>query len=321
MNRHFIQPFSAAVGMLSALLCLCYINSSAQSTIVRAKLDTASILIGDQQKLSIEVKANSKDKVIFPLFADTLVAHVELVDKGKTDTVFSNDKNNYILSRKYTITSFDSGYYVIPPLKVVVNGDTQETEALLLTVQTLAVDTNKAIKDIKQPYDAPWSISEIMKEIIIGAVALLVLSLVIYYFVKKPKKEPVVVEEVKEVIPPHVIALEELNKLRDEKLWQEGKYKLYHIRLSDTVRAYIEKRFDINAPEQTTYETLQSLRNVHIPDEAKVKLRQLLMLSDMVKFAKENPLGNENELSWQNAIDFVNATILIQTDNVKEVRP
>src|SRR5688572_11484792 len=115
MNRHFVQPFIAATGIFCALWCLCFIDSYAQGTLVRAKLDTAAITIGDQQKLSIEVKASGKDKVVFPVFTDTLVAHVEVLDKGKTDTIFSADKNAWILSRKYTITSFDSGYYVIPP--------------------------------------------------------------------------------------------------------------------------------------------------------------------------------------------------------------
>jgi hypothetical protein len=303
---------------------ICFLSGisfvSAQNAVIRVKLDTAIVIIGDQQKLTIEAKGTKGDKIVFPSFKDTLVNHIEVLATSKIDTTFLPDKKSVILSRSYTITSFDSGYYVIPPLPVVVNNDTILTDALLLSVLTLAVDTNKVIKDIKQPYNTPWSISEILDKIIIGAVLLIILSIIFYYIIKKRKKKPLVVEEkVEEIIPAHIIALEELQKLRDEKLWQVGKYKLFHIRLSDTVRIYIEKRFGINAPEQTTYETLQNFRSVPLDEELKRKLRQLLTLSDMVKFAKENPLGNENEMSIQNAFDFINGTILIlNTDKDKE---
>ena len=311
----FAKNLAIIISFLSNVLVV-----NGQNSLVRVKLDTAIITIGDQQKLTVEAKGIKGDKITFPSFKDTLVSHIEVLGVSKIDTVFLPDKNSVILSCYYTITSFDSGYYVIPPLSVVINSDTILTDALLLSVLTLAVDTNKVIKDIKQPYDSPWSIYEILDKIIIAAISLILLYIILYYFIKNRKKKPLVVEEkVEVIIPAHITALEELQKLRDEKLWQEGKYKLFHIRLSDTVRTYIEKRFGINAPEQTTYETLQNFRSVSLDDELKKKLRQLLTLSDMVKFAKENPLGNENEMSIQNAIDFINGTILIlNTDKEKD---
>ncbi|MBK9798239.1 MAG: hypothetical protein IPP56_00410 [Bacteroidetes bacterium] len=91
-------------------------------------------------------------------------------------------------------------------------------------------------------------------------------------------------------------------------MWQEGKYKIYQIRLSDIVRSYIENRFQIAAMEQTTDETMRSMRRIHIEDGLRFKLRQLLSLSDMVKFAKEQPLPSENEQSMEDAILFVKTT-------------
>lgn len=56
--------------------------------------------------------------------------------------------------------------------------------------------------------------------------------------------------------------------------------------------------------EQTTDETMRSMRRIHIEDGLRLKLRQLLSLSDMVKFAKEQPLPSENEQSMEDAILF-----------------
>ena len=108
--------------------------------------------------------------------------------------------------------------------------------------------------------------------------------------------------------PAHEIALETLKKIAEEKLWQQGLYKQYQSSVSDAIRTYIEHRFDINAMEYTTDETLSHLRNNLVPVEAKEKLRQLLQLADLVKFAKAIPVGTENELSMQQAVDFVMLT-------------
>ncbi len=135
------------------------------------------------------------------------------------------------------------------------------------------------------------------------------MTIIIIYLVKryrKKKPEVVVVEPPK--IPAHIIALEKLEKLKNEKLWQEGKLKQYHSALSEIVREYVENRFKIQALEQTTDEILFGFRNVSIDEESKQRLRQLLVLSDMVKFAKEQPLPHENEMSLTNAFDFVNGT-------------
>ena len=50
------------------------------------------------------------------------------------------------------------------------------------------------------------------------------------------------------------------------------------------------------------------MRNLAVDDESKSKLKQALILSDLVKFAKEQPLSNENELSFTNSYEFVIGT-------------
>ena len=113
--------------------------------------------------------------------------------------------------------------------------------------------------------------------------------------------------------PISIEALENLRILKDEKLWQNGFEKEYHIRLSDIIRTYIEKRYGVTALEQTTDEIMRHTRTLESIDEVlRNKLKQILMLSDMVKFAKELPLPNENEMSIDNAFEFVNKTVLIQ---------
>jgi hypothetical protein len=120
--------------------------------------------------------------------------------------------------------------------------------------------------------------------------------------------------------PPHTIAFRELERLKDEKLLENGLIKEYHSRVSDIIRAYIEIRFSVNAMELTSDEVLDIFRNSEIVNnEMFNQLKQLLKLADLAKFAKYIPVENENEMSLNNAYSFVNETmLLIEKPKVEE---
>ena len=109
-------------------------------------------------------------------------------------------------------------------------------------------------------------------------------------------------------LPPHVIAMEALENLRLKKLWQAGKVKEYYTEMTDIIRYYIEGRFSIYAMEMTTDEIMQSLKAHEDGSAARDLLRDTLVLADLVKFAKAQPLPLDNEQSLNQCIDFVKAT-------------
>ena len=310
-NRMLLAAFTSAFLLLTSYLY-------SQGVTATATLDTNAILIGQQTKLTLRIDYKTDQgniKIDFPKIADTLLKEIEVVSRSKTERFIpdSSDMSRMAQSQTLIITSFDSGYYAIPPFKFFISGDSTkliETEPLLLAVNTLEIDTTIAIKDIKPPIEVPFSWKELLPYVyggLAGLAALAGLIFLIVYFVKKQKKKPVPVVVVPK-IPAHVITLEQLEKLKEEKLWQNGKYKEYHSALSDIIRQYIEKRFYINAMEQVSDEIMYAFRTVDLSDELKAKLRNMLFLSDLVKFAKEVPLPNENEASWMNAYEFVVAT-------------
>jgi hypothetical protein len=179
-------------------------------------------------------------------------------------------------------------------------------------VNTIPVDTTLAIKAIKPPYEEKYTWLDWLKDnmyIVYLGLGVLVLTILIILLVRhSSKKQPPIVVVETPKIPAHIIALDKLQKLSDEKLWQNDKLKQYHIALTDILREYIENRFKIPALEQTTDEILFGFRNIAIDDESRNKLKQVLILGDLVKFAKEQPLANENEKSMQNSYDFINGT-------------
>jgi len=113
---------------------------------------------------------------------------------------------------------------------------------------------------------------------------------------------------IKEIIPAHITALAALQKLKEEAIWKEGFYKEFYSILSEILREYLEKRYGLFALELTTDEIIVTLKSVSIDSDSKSRLKQVLFLSDMVKFAKEIPIAPENEQSINNAILFVEST-------------
>jgi hypothetical protein len=319
-NKSNLKKITSTLLMMLAFILFCNINSFAQKNSASAKLDSVKIKLGDQTSLNISIDVPLGSKVQFPTIADTINSHIEVVQQSKVDTSISADKQRVTLNKKLIITSFDSGYFVIAPFPFIVDGDTANpllTDALLIQVQTVSVDTTQAIRDIKGPKDAPWNIREIIPYLIGGGVALLIALLVIYYL-RKRKVKPEIIVEKKPIIPPHILVLQQLQALQEEKMWQQGKVKEYQSSVSDIIRNYIELRFEIGAMEQTTDETMRSFRGINLSDDLKFKLKQLLSLSDMVKFAKEQPLPMENEKSMSDAIDFVKGTIPAKAQQLRE---
>ena len=305
------RPSSLVIHPLLMLLC-CSTAAFAQQPTITSKLDTNTILIGAQAKLKISVHHPAGVRLMWPVLSDTL-GKLEIVEASKIDTAFSSINNDTVKSQVLKITAFDSGFYVVPPISFfyTVKGDTTkkilETEAMLLTVKTVPVDTSQAIKEIKGPLDVPLTWRDFLPYII-GIILLAGIIFLIWYFIKNRKKKTA--EPVRKIPsrPAHEIALEELEKLAAEKLWQQGNFKQYHIRLSDIIRLYIEHRFAIGAMEMTSDEILAAYRPQQGTEQSSEKLNQLLKLADLVKFAKLQPIASENEMSLTNAREFVMIT-------------
>ena len=119
--------------------------------------------------------------------------------------------------------------------------------------------------------------------------------------------KPLVISKPK--IPAHITALRDLETIRNMKLWQEGKTKEYYTAITDTIRVYIEGRYEVMAMELTSDEIMQVMRSQVIDNVSKDRLRQILSLADYVKFAKAQPIDVENELTLNNAFEFVKGTL------------
>ncbi len=238
-------------------------TANGQEISVTAAFDTSRIFIGDQINFTVVVEQPADIMLSLPVFKDTLARNIEILAGPAFDsTKLSGQK--FRITEKYLITSFDSGYYNIDP----VYAETRDASGLkryysdhsLLEVARVKLtppDTVAKIFDIVKPYKAPVTLGEVMPWILLVLVIAAIIWLLIRFIKRfsRTRKEviaPVIIE------PAHVIAFRELEKLRDEKLWQNGETKKYYTRLTEILRQYLENRFQVFSLELTTSETLGS---------------------------------------------------------------
>jgi hypothetical protein len=310
----FIKYLLTQYGKVIA--CLFFIlttaaSALAQSAEVSAKTDTNQIRIGEQFRLNLYATV--------PPGTNTF-NKFEIVNKTGIDTLPSKDSTGLTLHQQFTITNFDSGFFVLPPFPFTISvskekTDTILTEALLISVLTVPVDTTKEIRAIKNILDVPFPWQDYLIYLLI-ALAITFVGMVLYKLLKK--KKDIAIQPQVPLRPAHELALEGLKRIEAEKIWQQGFTKKYFSELTDVIRQYIERRFSINAMEQTTDEILRHLNTGVVRDEEKEKLRFILIQADMVKFAKALSLPSENETAMAFAYDFVNVTRPVIKEDIEK---
>lgn len=296
---------------LSILLATIFANISFAGEIsVKASLEPADILIGEQSKFKLELIQPNSEKVSWPQFADTLATNVQILEKLKTDTTEIPD-GRISITTEYLVSSYDSGFYYIPEFVFETATEKVVSNPVGLTVNTVQV--NEQTDDIHAEKDimsAPFSWVELAQWSGIGLAIILIIAIVVLLlmrFVFK-KKVSILPEEPEVILPAHVVALKKLEQIKTEKIWQQGQIKQFYTELTDVIREYLSGAYGINAMEMTTDEIVALVKKNKDLDEIRVVLKEMLELSDLVKFAKFIPLENENEKAVLDAFMIVEKT-------------
>lgn len=263
---------------------------------VTTSIDSSQIKIGSQFNLTLKASVNANDKVVFPNAKN--FGALEVLESYPIDTIKNNSQ--YELIKKYGLTQFDSGRYLIPKLIVKINQKDFLTDSLSIVVNNVKVDTTKQqmydIKNIiateEEPSSEWWKLLVLLALIIASGFAS-------YFIVKKLQKGKVKEEEF--FASPIEKAIAYLQNLDKKQLVQKGDVKEYYSEMTDIARTYIEESIHIPAMESTSSELLDSLKKaisekkMFVNREELDKFRQVLENADLVKFAKSKPLQFEIE--------------------------
>jgi hypothetical protein len=308
--------------------------------VVSTSIDSTTIVIGDQTNLHLRATCEVGKKVQMPTLQEELTPGIEILDRSAlTETKLEDGRIQY--DQSLTLTSFQDSLFSIAPMPFVCDNDTAWSKELALNViQPFIIDTNNvAIRDIKGIYDAPtydpnknnpdkdpsaqdpnekqsnWR--KILLWVLLS-LSLIGIGIGVYYWIIRHKKRMKNhdIKEAELLLPAEVVALKKLDKIREEKIWQKGQIKEYHTQLTDVIREYIARRFEVSSTEQTSDETLHAMRSL-LKEQTELydQLQKMLTLADLVKFAKWEATPDENEMSLNNAYTFVKGTMIQKSEN------
>ncbi len=311
--RRTIRLLCSAIAAVSIVL----FPAKAQEVTARARIDSTEYLVGDA--ITVHVTLSHPPGVTFQpsvrdsLGAFTVIGHAPFRQQGETET-----------ATEFVVAKYDSGAAVIPAISFLYSlpGDTGSrtvsTNGLFASVRTVPVDTASEIKDLKPPLSIPVPLWEIA--LYAGAILLAgALGYFVYRFWKERRESRGGESFLLPSRPAHVIALEELGKLKDRHLWQQGLIKQYYSEVTEIFRRYIENRYRLMALEETTDEILDELRKLRMSDDLLGRGSEILRRADLVKFAKHQPGVTEHEETMKFVYDFVDRTKITEMTPVSAV--
>ncbi|MCL6523576.1 MAG: hypothetical protein K6T34_02840 [Thermoflavifilum sp.] len=262
----------------------------AQQPQIKVYADSSSILIGEQFHVYLDITLSPAYRLQGYALPDSF-NHVEVVRRHPGDTLLVNGEKHF--QQVFTLTSFDSGRWVIPAFPVVFTSanpiDTVhlilQTDSLWITVHTVPVDTTQPFR----PIHKIWPVKLTWKDFLPYIVALLLLALLIIvasYIWRHRRKKAQLATIQQPAQPPYEEAMQLLKQMLETQSWMHVEMKMYFTQLTDVLRRYIERAFQIPAMEMTSAELLQSIQQDAILQSTLNEWKIILQEADQVKFAK-----------------------------------
>lgn len=290
--------------LLCILTSFLFINSGLAQT-VESSIDRNEIKIGEEIIYTFEVETDTSNFVLFP--DNQVFLPLEIIESYKTDTTYLDSK--YRLIKKYGLTQFDSGSFVIPEQRIVIDNHSFFTDSIPVVVHNVAVDTLKQpMFDIKPavPVKSP-GIN--LKKILWWIGPLAVIVLILFFMLRRKQKE-----KAQKLLPPYEEAIEALKKLDHSELLSQNKNKEYYSNLTEIVKRYLDREVDDTALESTSDELIQRLLmhkqagNFDFSQETILKLDQIFKRADLVKFARMNQESSQARLDRKAIEEIINET-------------
>ena len=281
---------------------------------VTSSIDSTAIKIGAELFYKIHVKTDSTTLVVFS--EEQTFQPLEMINSYSIDT--TKKEGYYQLTKTYGLTQFDSGVYTIPKQKIRIGENIFFTDSLQVQVNPVVVDTSKQkLFDIKPLIEVDKKPSKIWRTLGFILIALLGIGGVLYWFIwrKKPMSEAEKIAALK----PYERAKLALEKLDEERYFENEEIKTYYSDLTLILRQYLDEKVYEQSLESTTDElifrlkTLEAANQIKLSKETIQNIETILKRADLVKFAKSKPDYQLAKLD-KNTID-------LEIDHVKEGLP
>lgn len=296
------------------------------SVTAASAVDKSRITIGDLIRYTVTV-SHPKDIAVATPGTGANLGGFEV---RAYDVVEPKEKDGLVVSEfRYTISTFLTGEFVIPPLPVAYRpaADTASAPRIIATpgirivVESMKPSEAGDIRDVKPPLDIPldWKLLGLRIAAALAVLAALIAGVILVRRWKAGKGIlPVKVEPPR---PPHEIALDALDRLTASDLRARGETMAFVVELTEIVRRYIGGRYFVVAMEMTTTEVLDGLSRAGLDGDVFDLFGSFFRDCDLVKFAKHVPSDAELDDTVNAAYELVNRTKIVLAPAAVEAVP
>lgn len=283
--------------------------------LITLEVDRKEISIAERLNLTISITINEDYEIKLPGVGEKL-EQFSIIDFQTTGPALI-ENNRVKTSRSYVLEPFLSGDYTIPPMVIKFWGKNEpeteshevETPEVIIRVTSLfPKDMAEAkLNEIKHPIPFPRSYNRWLW----AGLGMAIVLITAFVFKRKKTEE----SNPEKILSAHELAYVELDNLFKEDLVNRGEVKLFYQRISWIIRCYIENRFDLHAPEQTTEEFLTGLEFAYdLPEQYQPHLKTFLQQCDLVKFAEHRPYAEDIQNTFDSCVAFIDGTAIQTLD-------
>ena len=270
-------------------LQVCYFSAFTQGSPAKVFYDRDKILIGEPIHLVFQAEVPAG--VSAGLFTLDSIPHFEFIDKAKVDTI--NTSKGIIYKHAITITSFDSGQWVIPARAITIGDKEYFTDSITVSVAFSSFDPNKDYHDIKDIIEVDEAGVAYITWIVL-ALGIIALLASIYFLRKKKviaERQP---DETPSKLNPLEEAIQALEILKKTAAVSSPELKLYYTQLNEILKRYLQRKTGASQVAKTNADLIYQLQRKQWQKDEVLQLAQTLRLADVVKFAKYIPGAGEN---------------------------
>ncbi|MCK4461694.1 MAG: hypothetical protein KAW46_07800 [candidate division Zixibacteria bacterium] len=276
---------------------------------VKTSVDRAEMFIGDLITYKLTITYDSTYELVPPPLGANLGAFD--VKDYQTDIITRLDDGRIRSENIFTLSTFTTGDYVIPPISVLFNlpdGGRKMvlSEAVPITVNSLLGNESDSadIRPLKPPKPPEVFARDPREKFIYGGVALLfilITALLLWRRFRRRKSSSDLVDR----RTRWEIAFERLALLKEQNLVAQELYKQHYIELTEIAREYLGRMYAVDVLEMTTDEFLQAFHEIPLPGELYGTMHRFFDHADLVKFAKYIPDSARAEADFDVVHDLV----------------
>ena len=283
---------------------------------INAEVNPKKIKLGEKATVSVFVVHDKETKIQMAGVPESHDYDVEV--KGTHSQPTSADNNKTITTIKYDVQVFsfdDDGKAKLPPAVIIVRNEGIEPEKLISPTPEVELDLQfpkekgataelDDVAKLKDLFRANYTLLYILIGLFFAALLFGVFYILKRFYGERETKE----DEIVEVIPADVIAMQKLKAIIAKEYLKSGEIDKYYEEISEVIREFFGNLYEFDSVEMTSEELLNKLSSFPTPGLDIKMLKKFLHHTDLVKFSEIEPTREQCSQVLDDAYYFIKST-------------